>query len=119
MSLLDIGRETVTVYHDEVVTSPDGNIMHRASTTDVDVIANCAVQVAAQSGTSARRAEQDEEGYNTEEVYRFRPPRSYTRRIGFNAEAEWRGERWQIIGKPKEFNGSDNTYHTDYTLRRT
>jgi hypothetical protein len=119
MSLLDVGRETVTVYHDEVFTSPDGNIMHRPSTTDVDVIDNCAVQVAAQSGTSARRAEQDEEGYNTEEVYRFRPPRSYTRRIGFNAQALWRGKRWAIIGMPKEFNGSDNTFHTDYTLRRT
>lgn len=118
MSLLEVGRETVTIYHQEAFTSPDGNKMYRPSTTDIDIVANCAVQAAAQSGTSARRAEQDQEGYDTEEVYRFRPPRSYTRKIGFQAQVQWRGVRWAIIGKPKEFNGSDNTYHTDYTLRR-
>lgn len=119
MSLLTVGRETVTVYHQEEFLSPDGNPMYRASITDVDVITNCAVQVAAQSGTSARRAEQDEEGYNTEDVYRFRPPITYTRRIGFESKVLWRGLMWSIIGNPKEYNGSDNTYHTDYTLRRT
>lgn len=119
MSLLDIGRETVTVYHQETFTSPDGNPMYRASTTDVEVITNCVVQLSAQSGTSARRVEQDEEGYDTEQVYRFRPPRWYARKLGFQAQVEWRGVRWSIIGHPKEFNGSDNTFHTDYTLRRT
>jgi hypothetical protein len=119
MSLLDVGRETVVVYHQEQFISPDGNIMYRASETDVETITNCAVQLAAQSGTSARRAEQDEEGYDLEEVYRFRPPRSYTRKIGFQAQVEWDGKRWSIIGAPREYNGSDNTYHTDYTLRRT
>ena len=119
MSLLTRGRETVVVHHDEVWTSPDGNIMHRPSNTDVETITGCAVQLAAQSGTSARRAEQDEEGYNTEDVYRFRPPQSYTRRIGFGATAEWRGLTWAVIGNPKEFNGSDTTQHIDYTLRRT
>lgn len=118
MSLLDVGRETVTVYHQESFIDADGNKMYRASTTDVEVIKNCAVQLTAQSGTSARRTEQDQEGYDTEDVYRFRPPRSYTRKIGFQAQAQWRGLRWAIIGNPKEFNGSDNTYHTDYTLRR-
>jgi hypothetical protein len=118
MSLLDVGRETVTVYHQEQFISPDGNIMYRTSATDVDVIANCAVQLASQSGTSARRAEQDQEGYDTEDVYRFRPPRSYVREIGFAAQAQWRGLRWSIIGNPKYYSGSDNTYHTDYTLRR-
>lgn len=119
MSLLDHGRETVIVHHGEKWTSADGNIMWRASETDVDTISNCAVQVAAQSGTSARRAEQDEEGYDTEQVYRLRPPRSYTREIGFESKVEWRGVMWSVIGFAKHFNGSDNTAHTDYTLRRT
>lgn len=118
MSLLDTGRETVTVYHEETFTSPDGNKMYRASATDVETVTNCAVQLAAQSGTSARRSEQDQEGYDTEDVYRLRPPRSYTRRIGFQAQVLWRGLRWAVIGNPKEFNGSDSTYHTDYSLRR-
>lgn len=119
MSLLDVGRETVTVYHAEQYISPDGNIMYRPSTTDVDVIENCAVQLAAQSGTSARRAEQDDEGYFTEDVYRFRPPRSYTRAINSASQVEWKGLRWSIIGNPRYYNGSDNTAHTDYTIRRS
>ena len=119
VSLLDHGRETVIVHHEERWTSPDGNPMYRASDTDVETITNCAVQVAAQSGTSARRAEQDEEGYDTEQVYRFRPPRSYTREIGFEAKVEWRGLMWSVIGRAKHFNGSSNTNHLDYTLRRT
>lgn len=119
MSLLDVGRETVIVHHQESWTSPDGNPMFRASDTDVETITNCAVQIAAQSGTSARRAEQDQEGYDTEDVYRFRPPRSYTRQIGFEAKVEWRGLLWSVIGNSKHFNGSNNTYHNDYTLRRT
>lgn len=118
MSLLDVGRETVTIYHQEAFTSPDGNKMYRASSTDVDTVTNCVVQPAAQSGTSARRAEQDQEGYDTEDVYRLRTPRSYTRKIGFQAQVQWRGLRWAVIGNPKEFNGSDNTYHTDYAIRR-
>lgn len=119
MSLLDVGRETVTVFHEEVFTSPDGNTMRRASTTDVDVIDNCAVQIGAQSGTSARRAEQDNEGFETEIVFRFRPPRSYTRIIGAQAQVEWDGKRFSIVGDAHTFNGSDNTRHTDYSLRRT
>jgi hypothetical protein len=109
----------VIVHHQEQWTDVDGNIMYRASDTDVETITNCAVQVASQSGTSARRAEQDQEGYDTEDVYRFRPPVTYTREIGFEAKVEWRGLLWSVIGNAKHFNGSENTYHTDYTLRRT
>lgn len=118
MSLLTRGRETVIVHHGEQYVSPDGNIMYRASTTDVETISNCAVQVQAQSGTSARRAEQDEEGYDTEDIYRFRPPQWYTREINFASRIEWRGLLWSVIGNAKLYNGSDVTQHTDYTLRR-
>lgn len=118
MSLLTKGTQTVTIYHDEEWVSQDGNIMHRPSSTDVDVVSNCVVQIAAQSGTSARRAEQDEEGYDTEEVYRFRPPVTYTRIIGFGAQVEWQGKRWSIIGHEQRFNGSPRTAHIDYRIRR-
>lgn len=119
MSLLDVGRETVTVFHAELFTSRDGNKMYRPSTTDVETITNCAVQLASQSGTSARRAEQDDEGYFTEDVYRFRPPRNYIRDIHSQSQVEWRGKRFSIIGNARYYNGSNNTYHTDYTLRRS
>lgn len=118
MSLLTTGRETVIIHHAEQYTSPDGNVMFRISATDVDTVTNCAVQLASQSGTSARRAEQDEEGYETEDVYRFRPPVSYIRNIHFASKVEWRGVMWSVIGNAKYYNGSDNTAHTDYTLRR-
>jgi len=118
MSLLRRGRETVIVFHAEEYFSPDGNVMYRASDTDVDIIDNSVVQLAAQSGTSARRAEQDEEGYDTEDVYRFRPPQSYTREISFGSRAEWDGRMWAVIGNVRKYNGSDVTRHHDYTLRR-
>lgn len=118
MSLLDKGRETVVIHHAEAWTSPDGNPMYRA-TGEVETLDQCVVQLAAQSGTSARRAEQDEEGYDTEEVYRFRPPRSYTRVIHFESKVEWDGKLFSVIGHKRPFNGSDNTAHVDYTLRRT
>jgi hypothetical protein len=118
MSLLYRGRETVTIYHAEEWISEDGNIMYRPSTTDVEVLSNCVVQLAAQSGTSARRAEQDEEGYDLEEMYRFRPPVSYTREIHFASQIEWHGLRWNIMGHPRRYNGSDRTHHIDYMIRR-
>lgn len=118
MSLLDVGRETVTIYHAEEFTSPDGNIMWRPSATDIDVVSNCVVQVESQSGTSARRREQDEEGYDTEQIYRLRLPRTYTREISFAAQVEWRGLRWSVNGWPKIYNGASRTAHMDYSLRR-
>ena len=118
MSLLTQGRETVVVHHAEQYLDSLGNIMYRASDTDVETITNCAVQLAAQSGTSARRAEQDEEGYDTEDVYRFRPPQTYTREISFGSRVEWDGLMWAVIGNIRKYNGSDITRHHDYTLRR-
>lgn len=118
MSLLDVGHETVIIYHAESWTSGDGNKMWRPSTTDVETITNAVVQVQAQSGTSARRSEQDEEGYDTEQIYRLRLPRSYTREINFASQVEWNGLRWAINGWPKLFRHSFRTGHVDYSLRR-
>jgi len=118
MSLLRHGNQTVTVYHAEKWESADGNVMWRPSTTDVETIDNCVVQVEAQSGTSARRTEQDEEGYDTERIYRLRPPQTYTRVINFASEVEWNGQRWAVNGWPKLYNGSVRTQHVDYSLRR-
>lgn len=118
MSLLTRGNQTVVIYHSEAFTDEDGNLLYRPSSTDVETLSNCIVQVAAQSGTSARRAEQDEEGYDTEQVYRFRPPQYYTRRIHFASQIEWDGVRWSIIGHAKLYRANSRTRHDDYTLRR-
>lgn len=116
MSLLDTGRETVIIFQEIETTDADGNTITRAGPTGVETIA--AVQLAAQSGTSARRAEQDNEGFESEQVYRLRLPRSWTEDIGTQAQVEWRGVRWSIIGKPRRYNGSNRTAHTDYIIRR-
>jgi hypothetical protein len=117
MSLLDKGRETVTVYQEIETTDADGNTITKAGPTGV-VMANATVQLLAQSGTSSRRAEQDNEGFESEQVYRLRPPRSWTIEIGAQSKVEWRGVMWSILGKPRRYNGSDRTYHTDYIIRR-
>jgi hypothetical protein len=82
-------------------------------------VSNAAVQLMAQSGTSSRRSEQDNEGLETEEVYRLRLPRSYSGPvIGAHGRVEWRGLSWSVIGKERRYNGSPRTGHIDYTLRR-
>jgi len=118
VSLLDKGRETVTVYPEETYTDPDGNILRRPRTTGT-VVTNAVVQLLAQSGTSQRRAEQDNEGQETEEMYRLRLPRSYSGPLlGAHGRVVWRGLSWSVIGKERRFNGSSRTNHIDYLIRR-
>jgi hypothetical protein len=115
--LLDKGRETIVLYNEETYISPDGNPSRRASSTGVTVT-NCVIQPSAQSGTSQRREEQDNEGFESESTYRLRPPRSFTTIIGMMAKVVWQGETWSVVGKHKRYNGSSKTAHIDYTIRR-
>jgi hypothetical protein len=120
MSLLDRGNEDILVYQEEVWTDTDGNVMTRAGS--VGEPARAMIQLRAQSGTSARRAEQDNEGFETESVYRMRLTRADETRLGplgAQAQIEWRGERWVVIGDAQIFNSSPRTAHHDYTIRRT
>lgn len=116
MSLLDTGREDVLVFLEEAVTDKDGNIRTRPS--QVGIPAKARIQVQGQSGTSARRAEQDNEGYETEKVYRVRFPRSFPHTIGAQSEIEWRGARWAVFGDANYYNGSRRTARTSYTMKR-
>lgn len=117
MSLLDKGRETVTLYNEIPYLDSDGNPSRKAGTTPV-TINNCVVQLLAQSGTSARRTEDNNEGFDSERVYRLRPPRSFTTEIGMLAKIVWRGETWSVFGKARRFNGSNRTAHIDYLIRK-
>jgi hypothetical protein len=117
VSLLDKGRETVVVYNEEEYVDPDGNPSRRASTTPT-TISNCVVQLLAQSGTSARRTEDNNEGFDSEQVYRLRPPRSFTAIIGMHARVVWNGVEWAVFGKARRYNGSNRTAHIDYIIRR-
>ena len=116
MSLLDHHLpETVIVYQEEVVTDIDGNVRTRPSSTGVSVRAS--LQPQGQSGTSSRRAEQDNEGFESERVYSLRLPRDYPL-LGMQAQIEWRGKRWALFGTEVIFNQSRRTQHVVYTIKR-
>lgn len=120
MPLLDKGNYDVTVYPQEEYTDEDGNEILRASLTGYQ--ARAMIQAARQSGTSARRAEQDNEGYDTEELYRIRFTRKHDREhpeLGQAAEVLWRGYRWSVTGMVTIYNGGRRTAHRDYQLKRT
>lgn len=121
MSLLDTGAryQPVVVYPEEMVFDSDGNKRTRPSSTPINAIAR--FQVANQSGTSARRAEQDNEGFETEKVYRMRFPRSFTKEhgiLGAQSEIVWRGQRWALFGDATEYDSSPALNRVDYTIKR-
>lgn len=117
MSLLDRGcSEDVVVFLEEVVTDMDGNIRTRASS--VGITTKARLQVQGQSGTSSRRQEQDNEGYESEKVYTLRFPRSFPHVLGAQSEIEWRGERWAVFGDVNRYTSSPATRHDTYTVKR-
>jgi len=121
MSLLDAGAryQPVTVYLEEMVIDSDGNKFTKPSTTPIAALAR--LQVANQSGTSARRAEQDNEGFSSEKVYRMRFPRSFTKQhgvLGAQSQIVWRGERWSVFGDATEYDSSPALQRVDYTIKR-
>jgi hypothetical protein len=56
------------------------------------------IQPIGQSGTSARRAEQDNEGFETEKMYSLRFPRGFKCVLGAQSQVEWMGVRWAVHG---------------------
>lgn len=117
MSLLNRANETVIVYPEELYIDSDGNRMTRPSLTGL--VRRVMIQPLEQSGTSARRAEQDNEGFESEEVYRMRFTRANHVEIGPQGRIDWKGQYWAVMGEPRRFNGSPRTRHIDYTIRRT
>lgn len=122
MGLLDTGAryQPVIVYKEQMVIDADGNKFTKPSTTGINAIAR--LQVANQSGTSARRAEQDNEGFESEKVYRMRFPRSFTKEhgvLGAQSQIVWRGERWSLFGDATEYDSSPALSRVDYTIKRS
>lgn len=117
MSILDWGcTEDVIVYPEEVVTDMDGNVRTRASSVGIPTKAR--LQVQGQSGTSSRRQEQDNEGFETEKVYTMRLPRSFPLVLGAQSEIDWRGQRWAVFGDVNLYTSSRRTAHVVYTIKR-
>lgn len=121
MSLLDKGRQVVTIYHPYQYTSPDGNIMWAIDPGNPDyteTVNDAAMQPTASSGTSARRKEQSNEGYETEDMYRFRLPRRYKNILHPSTQIDWQGRRYHVVGHPYRYDSSPMTSHVEYTVRR-
>lgn len=117
MSLLDRSNETVTVFPEETIVDRDGNTFARPSATGIETRAWIAPKL--QSGTSARRAEQQDDGVAfTEQVYQLRFPRSWTWVLGAQSQIEWNQQRWSVFGNPVSHNGSARTRHSHYTIVR-
>lgn len=121
MSLLDSGAkyEECLVYLEEVSRDRDGNTRTQPSETGVP--AKARFDILGQSGTSSRRQEQDNEGFETEKVYSIRFSRESERRlgpIGAQSRLEWRGEQWHIFGDVNRYTRSRRTSHTTYTVKR-
>lgn len=117
MSILDWGcTEDVIVYPEIQTTDMDGNIRTKASATGFP--AKARLQVQGQSGTSSRRQEQDNEGFESEKVYTIRFPRSFPHVLGAQSQIEWRGERWVLFGDVNRYTGSRRTRHEVYTIKR-
>ena len=118
MSLLDKWNTEVTVYPEEAVTDRDGNIRTRASKTGIPM--KVWIAPVGQSGTAARRAEQDNEGYESEKVLRMRllsKDRHIT--LGAQSKIDIEGQMWSVFGDATHYRGSKRTAHKDYSLRRS
>jgi hypothetical protein len=116
MSLLTRGlTEDVVVFPEEVVTDMDGNVRTRPSAVGIPTRARC--QPLGQSGTSSRRQEQDNEGFESERVYsiRFHPDFPV---MGAQSQVEWQGVRWALFGTEVRYNSSRRTAHIHYTIKR-
>ena len=117
MSLLDKGQEDILIFLEEVVTDEDGNVRTRPSSVGTRTKAR--LQPLGQSGTSSRRQEQANEGYESERVYTMRLPRSWPHgEVGAQSEVLWRGERWALFGPTVRYTGSPMTRHDTYTIKR-
>lgn len=118
MSLLDRGNADVLVYLEEDYYDRDGNVRTRASKTPVKL--RVWLSTLNQSGTAARRAEQDNEGYESEKVLRMRLRRKDEDLvIGAQSKVVYNDCVYAVFGDRIEYIGSPRTRHYDYTLRRS
>jgi hypothetical protein len=117
MSLLDRGHEDIIIYLEEAVLDEDGNVRTRPG--KVGYPARARLQPLGQSGTSSRRQEEDDEGYESERVYAMRLSRDWPHgELGMQSSVWWRNQYWALFGTPVRYNSSPMTSHTTYTIKR-
>lgn len=116
MSLLDSGRDIVTVYPEVDTEDADGNLITRPS--DTGFTTRASLQPQSSSGPSSSRDSSDG-GFFTTETYRMRLPRSFPFILGAQSAVEWEGTYWGMLGDGQVYNGSPRTAHVDYMIRRS
>jgi hypothetical protein len=121
VSLLEGGAnyEVCTVYPEEMVLDDDGNKKTRPAASGFTAYARFDIQ--GQSGTSSRRQEQDNEGFESERVYSIRFPRAFDAEhgeLGAQSQIGWRGARWALFGDVQRYNRSWRTAHYIYSIKR-
>lgn len=108
--------EDIIIYPEIAELDADGNTRTRPDFAN-GYAARARFQVQGQSGTSARRAEQDNEGYETEKVYRMRLV-DHPQELDAQSVILWKGERWALFGDVNRYTLSPRTAHDDYTVKR-
>lgn len=115
MSLLDTYTNAdILVFHEEKVNDSDGNDTTRASTVGIPTRA----RIQPLNTTNTSDAEQHIRGFDGVKYYSLRFPRSWTQRLGAQAQIEWDGDRWSVFGDPDRHNGSERTRRLEYVLTR-
>lgn len=128
MSLLDRGQgyEPCIVYPEITKTDVDGNTVTTAA-LGAGIATEGRFQIFNQSGTSSRRQESNDEGYETEMVYSVRFTRAFEAAhgpLGAQARLSWgvddqnRPKMYEIFGDAIRYTGSNRTRHNIYTIRR-
>lgn len=118
MSLLDKWNAKILLYPEEVTTDRDGNTITQASETPIPL--KVWLQVRGQSGTASRRSEQQDEGYETEQVLSMRLRRKdMDLEIGAQSKVTWGDEEYSVFGDVDRYIASPRTRHAMYTLRRS
>ncbi len=120
MSQLDVMNVNVVVYPQVEITTRHLNTTTAASDTGIPTPAR--IQVASSSGTSARRAEQDNDGFESEVFYRIRFPRAFDSEhgiLGMQSQISWEGKKYGVFGIPQRYMGSSRTAHVEYLMQRS
>lgn len=113
MSLLNRGRETVTVFPEVTVTDRDGNTVTRVGT--MGIVTKASVQPISSTEPD------DPGGSRTVSRYRLRLAGGWPTGggiLGAQSQVEWRGKRYAIEGDAMLHTGSPRTAHAVYTLAR-
>ena len=107
MSLLDDGRDSITLYPEIVSTDVLGNPGKRVPDLANPVTVTGRVQPVIATET-------DSNGQQVTTRYRF-VTRTFL--AGAFARANWGGRDWDVVAEPARRNGSDTTRHTTVILQ--